>query len=65
MLLLTPICNKTDVSQHASPITMPTEVDSAVVEHKNDHMFSGFHGGDSSDLVLWVVTPCCLVTFEA
>jgi hypothetical protein len=28
-------------------------------------MFLGFHGGDSSDLVLWVVTPCCLVTFEA
>jgi hypothetical protein len=65
MLLLTPVCNKTDVSQHASSITMPTEVVSTVVERKNYHMFSGFHVGYSSDLVLWVVTPCSLVTFEA
>lgn len=65
MLLLTPICNNTDVSQHASSITLPTEIISTVLEHKNVHMFLDFHGGDFSDLVLWVVTPCCFVTFEA
>ena len=32
------ICNNTDVSPHASSITMPTEVISTVLEHKNVHV---------------------------
>jgi len=44
---------------------MPTEIISSVLDHKNIHVFPNFHGGDFSDLVLWVVTPCCFVTFEA